>query len=142
MKTIGRSPSVERRAPGDTGVKLVKRKRSRRPAVAVEAQIKRGYPQVLSKTGSTACQQRNQSNHVDARGTDRSSHPAADHATSATRDDGNDSPSMEVTWRVKFRVQRRPLFRNCLELSTQELMGRPDEFVRDPMKCTDWFSKL
>ena len=56
--------SVERRAPGDAGVKPVKRKRSSRPVTAIKLRSSVGIHRELRTAGSTACQQRNQSNHV------------------------------------------------------------------------------
>ena len=58
-----------------------------------QAQIMRGYPQELNTSGRTACQQRNQSNHVDARGTNGSSHPATRLKDKSKDKDTKDEPS-------------------------------------------------
>ena len=74
------------RAPGNAGVKRVKRKRGNRSVAAVAARIERGY---LKRTSSsTACV----NNRVDSGGTGThgSGHPAA-RRTSTTAGDGDDN---------------------------------------------------
>ena len=73
--------SVERGAPGDVGVKTVKRERS---GWTVTARVEHGG------------WHRVPTDHVDSRGADDNGHPAVVRATSPfSRDAGNDSPSIE-----------------------------------------------
>ena len=102
-----------------------------------------GIHRGVSTAGSTACQQRNQSNHVDAMGTDGGSHPAAERATSATRDDGNNSPSRESDdLASQDQSATSTITQKQAGVVDTRVIGRPDEFDGDPMKYADWLSKL
>ena len=84
--------SVERGAPGDAGVKTVKRKRA--------MQSNRDWSLSSNKRVDTRVEHggkhRVPTDHVESRGADDNGHPAVERATSAiSREAGNDSPRSE-----------------------------------------------
>ena len=88
--------SVEQGAPGDAGVKTLKRKRAKQSnSDCSPSSIKRGATSVDTRVEHGG-KHRVPTDHVDSRGADDNGHPAVIHATSAiSRDAGNDSPSSE-----------------------------------------------
>ena len=92
-----------------------------------EARIERGYPQELSTASETRVST-----------PDGSSRRAAERATPATRDDGNDSPSRERDDLARqgqsatlTTTQRQP------RVVDTRMTGRPEKFNGDPMKYAD-----
>ena len=89
--------SVEQGAPGDAGVKTVKRKRAKQSNSELQSElgIKRGQPTVDTRVEHGG-KHRVPADHVDFRGADDNNHPEVVRATSAiSRDAGTDSPSSD-----------------------------------------------
>ena len=86
---------MEREAPGDAGVKTVKRERSSRTVTADRARSQAWATSVDTRVEHGG-KHRVTTDHVDSRGTDDNGRPAVERATSAISIDvGNDSPSSE-----------------------------------------------
>ena len=84
--------SVEQEAPGDAGVKTVKRKRAKQS----NSELDQMWVTSVDTRVEHGGKHRVPTDHVDSRGADDNGHPAVERATSAiSRDAGNDSPSSE-----------------------------------------------
>ena len=133
---------MERRAPGDVGVKPVKRKRSSRPVAAVKLRSSVGIHRSLARRVAPRA---NSENRVTMSTPEEQMAAAIQQLNVRLQQPGTMATILQaergdlgsqVQSATSTTIQKQP------GVIDTRVIGRPEEFDGDPMKYTDWLSKL